>query len=284
MTIFFPDVSSYQAGLRIQPGTVAVCAKASEGTTFRDPSYADFKAQSARQGAFFFAYHWLHRGNAEGQANFCHGIVRNTPVMIDWEGGDVPTMNDCVTFATALRRRGGTCTLVYLPHWYWDGQLHRPSLMPLARAGLSLVSSNYTTYTDNGPGWTPYGGMTPAIWQYTDSFRYGGKRIDFNAYRGTRQQLAALVARGGPVGGSVCAYQRANVRRSPTTDAEILSYVVAGECYPARCWTHGQTITDNGVTNDVWVQLQLRAGSVGYVSAVYLKGDERGDLPKSAQC
>lgn len=24
MTIFFPDVSSYQAGLRIQPGTVAV--------------------------------------------------------------------------------------------------------------------------------------------------------------------------------------------------------------------------------------------------------------------
>lgn len=219
MTIFFPDVSNYQAGLRIQPNTVAVCAKASEGTTYRDQSYGDFQAQSAQQGAFFFAYHWLHRGDAEGQADFCHGIVGNTPVMIDWEGDDNPTMNDCVTFVTALRARGGTCTLVYLPHWYWDSHLGRPSLTPLTQAGLSLVSSTYTTYSDTGPGWAPYGGMTPVIWQYTDSFSYDGRNIDFNAYRGSREQLAALVGTGGgPVAYSVCAYQRANVRNRPSHD------------------------------------------------------------------
>lgn len=115
MTIFFPDVSSYQAGLRIHPGTVAVCAKASEGTTFHDPSYAHFKAQSAQQGAFFFAYHWLHRGNAEGQANFCHGIVGNTPVMIDWEGDDIPSQTHVMPITSLgqdgmrARRHGGLC-------------------------------------------------------------------------------------------------------------------------------------------------------------------------------
>lgn len=283
MTILYPDVSSYQAGLRIQPNTVAVCAKASEGTTFHDPYYADFQAQSAQQGALFFAYHWLHRGEAKGQADFCHQIVGSTPVMVDWEGDDNPTMDDCVTFATELRARGGTCALLYLPHWYWDGHLGRPDLAPLVQAGLSLVSSNYTTYSDTGPGWASYGGMTPVIWQYTNSFPYGGSKVDFNAYRGTAEQLAALLRTGGgPVRHRVCAYQRANVRSRPTTNAQILSYVVAGECYPANCWTHGQTITDNGVTNDIWVQLPLRAGGVGYVSAVYLNGDEHGGLPESA--
>jgi hypothetical protein len=38
------------------------------------------------------------------------------------------------------------------------------------------------------------GGMTPAIWQYTRTHPYGGKdRVDFNAYRETTDQLAALV-------------------------------------------------------------------------------------------
>ena len=53
MTIFFPDISSYEAGLAIQPGTVAVIAKATEGTYYRDAQYANFKAQAAHVGAVF---------------------------------------------------------------------------------------------------------------------------------------------------------------------------------------------------------------------------------------
>lgn len=82
----------------------------------------------------------------------------------------------------------------------------------------------------------------------------------------------------------VCAYQRANVRPGPSTEEDPVSFVVADECYPANCWTRGETISDNGVTNDVWVQLALNAGGVGYVSAVYLKGDDFGDLPPDAWC
>lgn len=195
MTIRYPDVSHHQAGLKIQPGTAALCAKASEGTTFRDPSYTDFRAQAAARGAFFFGYHWLHHGSIDAQAAFCHGIVGGTPVMVDCEDtGDVPTVADCLAFAAGLRARGGACTLAYLPRWYWQGHLKSPSLTPLAAHGLSLVSSTYTTYNDTGPGWAPYGGVTPAIWQFSDSYPYGGRAVDMNAYRGTAAQLRALVS------------------------------------------------------------------------------------------
>jgi hypothetical protein len=66
---------------------------------------------------------------------------------------------DCLAFANALRGLGGVCTLVYLPRWYWQGTLGSADLTPLAAAGLHLVSSNYTRYSDDGPGWEPYGGM-----------------------------------------------------------------------------------------------------------------------------
>lgn len=202
MTIFYPDVSNYNAGLQIEPGTVAVCAKASEGTTFRDNQYQTFRAQAGAVGALFFAYHWLHHGNIDAQAAFCASIVGNTPVMIDCEDtSDIPTVADCLTFAAGLRSRGGICTLVYLPHWYWQDTLGSPSLVPLQLAGLSVVSSNYTTYSDTGPGWTPYGGVSPAIWQYSDSVAYGGRAVDFNAYRGTTEQLIALVS-GAPAPGA----------------------------------------------------------------------------------
>ncbi len=194
MTVFYPDVSHYQAGLRIQPGTVAVCAKASEGTTYRDPSYVDFKAQAAAQGALFFGYHWLHGGSIDAQAGFCYSVVGSTPVMIDCEDtGNPANVADCVAFAAGIRRRGGTCTLVYLPHWYWQGNLGSPSLTPLTTARLSLVSSQYTTYSDTGPGWAAYGGVSPVIWQFSESYPYGGFAVDMNAFRGTAGQLRTLV-------------------------------------------------------------------------------------------
>lgn len=73
---------------------------------------------------------------------------------------------------------------------------------------------------------------------------------------------------------TVTAYQHANVRDIPYRSGNIVSFVAAGESYGANCWTIGETITDNGITNDVWIQLPLNAGGVGYVSAVYLEGDE----------
>lgn len=190
MTTFFPDISSYEAGLAIQPGTVAVIAKATEGTYYRDAEYANFKAQAARVGAVFSAYHFLKAGNGAGQADYCHAMVGSTPVMLDveTEGTSKPTVADCAAFIARMRALGGRVWGAYFPRWFW-GQVGGD----LGSLGVAIVSSSYTAYSDTGPGWAPYGGATPAIWQYTDAQNYGGQKVDFNAYRGTVQQLTALI-------------------------------------------------------------------------------------------
>lgn len=195
MTIFFPDISSYENGLTIQPGTVAVIAKATEGTYYRDANYNDFKNQASRVGAIFSAYHFLKAGGASAQADYCHAMVGSTPVMLDveTEGASKPTVSDCAEFIARMRALGGRVWGAYFPRWYW-GQVGGN----LGSLGVAIVASGYPGhYSDTDPNWNSYGGATPAIWQYTDNQPYGGQRMDFNAYRGTTDQLAALITGSG---------------------------------------------------------------------------------------
>lgn len=191
MTIFYPDISSYEAGLTIQPGTVAVVAKATEGTYYQDANYADFQAQAARVGAVFSAYHFLTAGNGAAQADYCHAIVGATPVMLDVEptGNSRPTVADCAAFIARMRQLGGRVWGCYYPRWYWQ-----QTGGDLGSLGVALVASGYPGgYSDTDPNWQPYGGAAPAVWQYTDKQSYGGKSVDFNAFRGTTAELAALI-------------------------------------------------------------------------------------------
>ncbi|WP_371661044.1 peptidoglycan DD-metalloendopeptidase family protein [Streptomyces sp. NBC_00280] len=90
---------------------------------------------------------------------------------------------------------------------------------------------------------------------------------------------------GGGGGGSttVTAWAEANVRSCASTSCNPpVSKVYPGQSYPADCWVVGQKVTAEGVTNDKWVRLPLNAGGVGYVSGIYLKGDETGGV--SRQC
>jgi len=199
MTVFFPDVSHYQAGLRLT-GAIAVIAKASQGTGYLDPAYAGFKAQAGTLGIPFCAYHWLDTTPAAAQAAHAYSVIGpHVPVMIDDEQGRID-VGHTLAFVAAYRALGGSVVLEYAPHWLWDSS-GRPDLRPLTAAGLSLISSAYPAggypLTDNGPGWAPYGGVTPAIWQYTDKQQFGGQHVDFNAIRGTAQDLRALLGLGG---------------------------------------------------------------------------------------
>jgi len=66
---------------------------------------------------------------------------------------------------------------------------------------MLLVSSDYTGYSDNGPGWAAYGGMTPVIWQYTSSAALNGvSNVDMNAYQGTLADFQAQVSTGAQPG------------------------------------------------------------------------------------
>jgi Glycosyl hydrolases family 25 len=199
MTIFFPDIASYQAGLDLA-GALVVLAKATEGLGYTNPEYGPFHTEAARHGTFFCAYHFLSAGNGAGQAAHAHSVIGGTPAMLDFEpAGTAPSLADAVAFIDAYRKAGGTCWLCYLPRWYWQ-QLGSPDLGPLRQRGMLLVSSNYAAgYTDanSGAGWASYGGMTPTVWQYSSTTPFNRQRVDFNAYRGSKyagKQDAASVA------------------------------------------------------------------------------------------
>ncbi len=202
MTIFFPDVSEWDSNIHIQPDTVIVMAKATQADRYLSSQYTRFRQEAQDKGAFFCAYHWLNHGNIANQAQWCVSHVGNTPLMIDSE--DVPgntgyngslTIDDIVAFHDAVVSLGGNPFLVYLPHWYWSDKMGSPSLVDVKNTGMKLVSSNYTKYSDTGPGWSGYGGMDVSVWQYTDAFAYGGGHVDMNAFRGTVDEFISLSAR-----------------------------------------------------------------------------------------
>ncbi|MFJ8630709.1 SH3 domain-containing protein [Streptomyces sp. NPDC093568] len=78
---------------------------------------------------------------------------------------------------------------------------------------------------------------------------------------------------------AVVPYETVNIRSGPGRSYDKVGSAPANEPRGAYCWVRGERITDHGYTNDVWVKLVE-----GYVSAVYLKGNEYGDLPASATC
>lgn len=195
MTIFYPDISAYDAGVSVS-GVPAVCIKVTENTNWFSSDYDRALAQAKADGVFPFAYHFLHAGNAAAQAAWCHQHAGSTPLMLDFEPSlqSRPALADAVEFRNSYRSLGGVITLNYLPRWYWV-QLGMPSLAPLA--DLGLISSNYTTYADvsSAAGWMPYGGLTPVAWQYTDVGSLGSVlgNIDYNAYRGALPEFETLV-------------------------------------------------------------------------------------------
>jgi GH25 family lysozyme M1 (1,4-beta-N-acetylmuramidase) len=210
MTIFYPDVSSYQTGISFT-GCVIAMVKATENDDYTNPDYAAAKARAAKAGAYFCAYHFLHAGNGAGQASYAHGVVGGeVPLMIDFEPtynsngtiASAPQISDAVDFVNKYRSLGGKVYLLYLPHWYWAGNLGQASLASLIDLGMLLVSSDYTAYSNTGPGWAPYGGMTPVIWQYTSTATLNGvSNVDFNAYKNTLADFKAQ-ATGGAMSGS----------------------------------------------------------------------------------
>ena len=191
MTTFYRDVSHYDGAYKPTGPTAAKCT---EGATFTDPQFAGIRARAKAAGFPFLPYHFLAHINIAGQvAHVIATIGTGVNVMLDVEsetGKPDPTLADVIAFADlyAAKADGGRVILGYIPEWFWSGHWKQPSLAALSARHIGLVSSNYTTYSDTGPGWKPYGGVAPIIWQYTST---GG---DHNAFRGTLAQLAAVFA------------------------------------------------------------------------------------------
>lgn len=184
--IFFPDISAYQGGLVVQPNTAFLWARATMGASQVDNFYQNFKAQAAKLGIPFGAYHFLYAGNGSAQADHAFSVVgKDVPLFVDVEstGTSYPTLADVNAFVARYRQLGGICEAMYYPKWYWSNQ-GSPSLSN----GLKLIASGYAPYSDSSPSWDAYGGVTPFQWQFSDKYDYAGMQVDYNAYKGSLSQ------------------------------------------------------------------------------------------------
>jgi hypothetical protein len=153
MTLFGPDGSRYQNGIRIPLadwGKVAfVIWRASIGTR-TDVSYPWARLQAGLFAKAFVAYHFVYPTraySAAAQAATFHTAVKDTrvPCMLDWEsdGSLAAGWSDVAAVAEAIRATGHRVTLVYTGAWYWR-QKGSPRMTGL---GVDLVNSDYGANT-----------------------------------------------------------------------------------------------------------------------------------------
>lgn len=207
MTIFGPDISSYQHGVNVRAlEDPFVLLKATEGTYYTDADYENWLGQAKSSGRLVVPYHFISGEDPDAQAAhlLAHIVDRTLPVMLDWEPTATyrPTLAQLLAVADALVRHGLRPKLAYAPRWYCQ-QIGSPSLAGLSARGMGLVSSEYPGGSgypgDNADGWSAYGGVTPTLYQFTDVAVEGGQTVgDRNAYRGTIDQFAAFLGTAAP--------------------------------------------------------------------------------------
>lgn len=208
--VFGIDISHFQHGLSLaearRQGYDFVIAKATQGQGVQDADFHTFRAEAQSVGLMFAAYHFLHsdssaRAQADNLAEQLNGRV-DIPVMIDCEPttGSSPGLGDVRRFIAACVRRDLNVTILYLPRFHWQA-LGQPRLgAELPRVMQALYGTNRggagpALYPGNGSDrWNAMGGRTPVLLQFGSRGRIDGfprMRVDVNAFRGTKQELAA---------------------------------------------------------------------------------------------
>jgi GH25 family lysozyme M1 (1,4-beta-N-acetylmuramidase) len=195
VTIFGPDISNNNGVVNIDAvadeGYAFVFAKVTEGAGFKDKYWARTRDWCAQRGLICVGYHYVKTDDPNAQARNFRDNGGGPRVMFDFEAnsGNINNFWACVNAFNAL---GIAVVLSYIPKWYWS-QIGSPDISNIP--GL-LISSNYRAYTDqvaSNNGWAQYGGRNPDIWQYTDAQAIAGLRLDCNAFRGSKEQLAELL-------------------------------------------------------------------------------------------
>lgn len=217
MTLFGGDMSHFDQpdpGTAVAEGIAFLTHKA--GGDKDDPEIGVWwsHVRAYDPAAVLLGAYWvLYPGQASARADAflarldatCPGW-RDRPfiLQVDCEkwGGDpatVPSKADIKAFCDRLvSQMPRLRPIVYAPEWVYGNKL--------AGLGYPLWASSYVVGAgtpaalypgDTSSRWGPYSGQTPAILQFTSSARIGGQTTcDANAYRGTLDQLKALVAPG----------------------------------------------------------------------------------------
>jgi lysozyme len=197
------DVSHYQAGLKLAPfkaaGGLAVIAKASQGTTSADPSFADFRAQAAAIPLAFASYHYLTNTDAQAQADWflkCAAPAQGERIICDWEVSDV-TAAMVVDFLDAVFIARPDLELTV----YAGAAAKSPVIDAASSAWLKQNTSLWLAqYTSGTPSWPTATWKTWSLWQYTDSGSVPGYvgPVDGSKFNGSNSNLLKWFGPGVP--------------------------------------------------------------------------------------
>lgn len=186
-------------------GCAFVFIKATEGGSYTDAEFAANLSRARAAGLLTAAYVFV-RANATPQAHVDLAntvIPRDVPIILDVEtaaDGTKPTLAQARAVLDAFRAAGRAPVLSYIPLWYWRDVWRQPSLAgwpPLwsSRYPDTVVGALTSEWAQVPTSyWNGYGGLAVAVLQFTSSASIAGHSpLDANAFRGTPDQLAALL-------------------------------------------------------------------------------------------
>jgi lysozyme len=206
----------YQAGLDFptlkRQGYTFAAVKASQGTSFVGPQFADWIRAGRAAGLVMGAYHWIERGNAAAQCDHFLSVLATVGgpdgLLIQLDCEDDATWTDVQAWIERWNdRTAGHPVLIYTGAWWWGAAGRR---WPGVTLTPYLWDSHYLTADTDGLSddpaafaaripaswWTPgYGGWPAAtILQFTSKGDAGkiANNVDLNATKLTRDQLLAL--------------------------------------------------------------------------------------------
>lgn len=224
MTLFIWDQSHYDGHITTAimararaAGIIGVTHKIGEGTGGDDPE--DRTALAAARDAgieFIGGYHVVRTGDIGAQVDALLALAdRDEPWWREFPGWfwqtdlerwpwDNVSAATGVAFARLLRQRAGRMVALYASHGQydnqlsgWDGPLWNADYVQRTAAGFRVMYPGDAWMPLHGSwrgGWAPYSGKPPTFLQYSSSATIGGlTTCDANAYRGTVEQLRALI-------------------------------------------------------------------------------------------
>ncbi|KAL8716226.1 MAG: hypothetical protein Q9220_000131 [cf. Caloplaca sp. 1 TL-2023] len=201
------DISHYQTSVNFKgaysAGARFVIIKATEGTTYTDPSFSSHYGGATSAGLIRGGYHFAHPNSGSGatQANFflAHGGGWSgdgitLPGMLDIEYN--PSGATCYglsqsamvswiqDFVNTYHSKTTRYPLIYSTNDWWttctgnSAAFHTTCPLVLAR------------YSSSGPGTIPGSWPFQTIWQNADSYTYGGDSDIFNGALTNLKKLA----------------------------------------------------------------------------------------------
>jgi lysozyme len=181
----------------LQSGVLAVIHKATQGSAYKDPTYAGNKKKLLSAGALFGSYHFGTAGDASGQAEFFLSVAGGDNLLVlDFEpnpqGHDMSLL-EAEQFVHHIHAKTGRYPGLYSGHTLKEALAHAG----ITKAEQTELSKCWLWIAQYGPAplipkvWSKW-----TLWQYTDGAAGlephkadGVGRCDRDQFNGTESEL-----------------------------------------------------------------------------------------------